>query len=64
MVMRRVVFNPRAFLRTVGAAGDAARPPVDLLRAFGGDLMVAFEVSKDVGSVKNNRPDLIEAIAV
>jgi putative SOS response-associated peptidase YedK len=43
--------------------GDAARPPVDLLRSFDAAKMTEWEVGKDVGSVKNNRPDLIEAIA-
>ena len=32
------------------------QPPIDLLRPFPADEMEAFEVSTDVGNVKNNSP--------
>jgi putative SOS response-associated peptidase YedK len=35
------------------------RPPIDLLRPFPAEEMEAFEVSKDVGDVKNNSPELL-----
>jgi putative SOS response-associated peptidase YedK len=41
--------------------GDPQRPPIDLLRPFEADEMTAWPVGKDVGNVKNDRPDLIEA---
>jgi putative SOS response-associated peptidase YedK len=33
-----------------------------LIKPYDSDLMSCFRVSKDVGSVKNNRPDLIDSI--
>jgi putative SOS response-associated peptidase YedK len=35
--------------------------PIDLLRPFSADEMEAFEVSKDVGNVKNNSPELLNS---
>jgi len=32
------------------------QPPIDMLRPFPADEIEAFEVSKDVGNVKNNSP--------
>jgi putative SOS response-associated peptidase YedK len=40
--------------------GDPARPPVDLLRPFDADKMIAWRVDRAVGNVKNDRPELIE----
>ena len=37
------------------------QPPIDLLRPFPADEMEAFEVSKDVGNVKNNSPELLNS---
>jgi len=34
--------------------GEAHQPPIDLLRPFPADEMEAFEVSKDVGNVRNS----------
>jgi len=39
---------------------ETQRPPVDLLRPFPSDKMEAFEVSKDVGNVRNNSPALLK----
>ena len=37
------------------------RPPIDLLRPFPADEMEAFEVSKEVGNVRNNSADLLNS---
>jgi putative SOS response-associated peptidase YedK len=42
----------------------SAEPPVDLLRTFPAKEMRAKKVRKDVGSVKNNSPDLLEGDGV
>jgi putative SOS response-associated peptidase YedK len=39
--------------------GDPDRPPLDLLRPFDAEKMTAWRVSKDVGNVKNDSPDLL-----
>lgn len=39
---------------------DPTRPPLDLLRPFPAEKMEAWKVGKDVGNVRNNRPDLCE----
>jgi putative SOS response-associated peptidase YedK len=41
--------------------GYPARPPVDLLRPFPAEKMVAWPVSDRVGNVRNNDPQLLEA---
>ena len=41
---------------------DTQRLPMDLLRPFDADEMTAWKVGKDVGNVKNDRPDLVEGI--
>jgi putative SOS response-associated peptidase YedK len=40
--------------------GDSARPPVDLLRPFPAEKMIAWPVSDRVGNVRNNDPQLLE----
>jgi len=40
---------------------DPAQPPIDLLRPFPSDEIEAFEVSKDVGNVRNKFPELLSA---
>lgn len=44
------------------AAGDPAQLPVDLLRPFPAEAMMAWKVGADVGNVRNNRTDLVEPI--
>ncbi len=51
-----VIVRPRDFDRWLDRDSDPSRPPIDLLRPFPADEMEAFEVSKDVGNVKNNSP--------
>ena len=40
--------------------GDAASPPVDLLRPYPAEKMVAWPVSARVGNVRNNDAELLE----
>jgi putative SOS response-associated peptidase YedK len=40
---------------------ETHQPPVDLLRPFPADEMETFEVSKDVGNVKNNSAELLDS---
>ena len=44
------------------AVADPAQLPVDLLRPYPAEEMKAWPVSRDVGNVRNNRPELIEPI--
>ena len=39
---------------------DAAQPPLDLLRPFPAELMIAWKVDKSVGNVRNDNPQLLE----
>ncbi|MEG9439043.1 SOS response-associated peptidase family protein, partial [Edaphobacter sp. HDX4] len=41
--------------------GETHQPPIDLLRPFPADEMEAFEVSKDVGNVKNNSAEFLNS---
>ena len=54
-----VILHPGDFDRWLNRDSDPARPPIDLLRPFPADEMEGFEVSKDVGNVKNNSPELL-----
>ena len=40
---------------------ESHQPPIDLLRPFPADEMEVFEVSKDVGNVKNNSVELLNS---
>ena len=59
-----VILEPKDYARWLdsgnAAAGDAARPPVDLLRPFPAEKMRAWKVSDRVGNVRNNEPALLE----
>ena len=55
-----VILHPGDFDRWLDRE-VAAQPPIDLLRPFPADEMEAFEVSKDVGNVKNNSPELLNS---
>jgi len=52
---------PGDFNRWLDRDSDPARSPIDLLRQFPADEMEAFEVSTDVGNVKNNSPELLNS---
>ena len=49
-----VILHPGDFDRWLDRNSDPARPPIDLLRPFPADEMEAFDVSNDVGNVKDN----------
>jgi putative SOS response-associated peptidase YedK len=53
-----VILRPRDFDRWL-SRDEAQRPPIDLLRTFPADEMESFEVSQDVGNVRNNSPELL-----
>jgi putative SOS response-associated peptidase YedK len=54
-----VILHPGDFDRWLSRE-QTHQPPIDLLRPFPEDEMEAFEVSKDVGNVKNNSPELLK----
>jgi putative SOS response-associated peptidase YedK len=56
-----VILHPGAYDRWLDRDSDPSRPPIDLLHPFPADEMEAFEVSKDVGNVKNNSPELLNS---
>ncbi len=53
-----VILEPRDHERWLDP-GDAARPPVDLLRPYPAEKMQAWQVSQRVGNVRNNDPELL-----
>jgi putative SOS response-associated peptidase YedK len=55
-----VILHPGDFDRWLDRE-PTDQPPIDLLRPFPADEMEAFEVSKDVGNVKNNSPELMNS---
>jgi putative SOS response-associated peptidase YedK len=57
---RMPVIVPRAdWSRWLGPV-DPDQPPIDLLRPHVAEEMTAWKVSKDVGNVRNNSPELLE----
>jgi putative SOS response-associated peptidase YedK len=56
-----VILHPGDFDRWLDRDSDPDRPPLDLLWPFPADEMETFEVSKDVGNVKNNSPELLNS---
>jgi putative SOS response-associated peptidase YedK len=38
---------------------DPARPPIDLLRPYPAEEMIAWKVSATVGNARNDSPDLL-----
>jgi putative SOS response-associated peptidase YedK len=56
------ILEPKDYDRWL-TPGDPARPPVDLLRPFPADQMVAWEVDRQVGNVKNDTQSCIEPLA-
>jgi putative SOS response-associated peptidase YedK len=55
------ILEPRDYPRWLDS-GDPARPPMDLLRPFPAEKMVAWPVSSRVGNVRNNDPQLLDRI--
>ena len=56
-----VILHPGDFDRWFDATPAPSRPPIDLLRPFPALETEAFEVSTDVGDVKNNSPELLNS---
>jgi putative SOS response-associated peptidase YedK len=56
-----VILEPRNYDRWLDA-GDPNRPPVDLLRPYPAEKMLAWPVSDRVGNVRNNDPALLERL--
>jgi putative SOS response-associated peptidase YedK len=56
-----VILHPSDYDRWLDRDSDPDRPPLDLLRPFPADEMEAFEVSKNVGNVKNNSPERLNS---
>jgi len=54
-----VILAPRDYARWL-ESGDPSRPPVDLLRPFPAEAMVAWRVGDRVGNVRNNDAGLLE----
>jgi putative SOS response-associated peptidase YedK len=55
-----VILHPGDFDRWLDREASN-QPPIDLLRPFPADEMEAFAVSKDVGNVRNNSPELLNS---
>jgi putative SOS response-associated peptidase YedK len=55
------ILAPKDYERWM-APGDAAQLPVDLLRPFDAGAMMTWRVGKDVGSVRNNVPELLTQV--
>lgn len=55
-----VILHERDFDRWLDR-DETERLPIDLLRPFPADEMEAFEVSKDVGNVRNNSSELLNS---
>jgi putative SOS response-associated peptidase YedK len=56
-----VILAPRNYKRWLKPASPG-RLPVDLLRPFPAKQMNAWKVSRAVGNVKNDQPDLLAPI--
>jgi putative SOS response-associated peptidase YedK len=57
-----VILHESDFDRWLSRDDNPAHPPIDLLRPFPADEMESFEVSRDVGNVRNNSPDLLNSM--
>jgi putative SOS response-associated peptidase YedK len=54
-----VIVERKDYARWLGG-GDPAQPPLDLLRPFPAEQMVAWKVDKAVGNVRNDTAQLLE----
>jgi len=57
-----VILERRDYARWLDS-GDPARPPVDLLRPFPAEKMVAWPVGDRVGNVRYNDAELLKKLA-
>ena len=58
-----VIIERRDYARWLGGGGDPAQPPLDLLRPFPAEQMIAWKVDKSVGNVRNDAAHLLEIAA-
>jgi putative SOS response-associated peptidase YedK len=56
-----VILEPRDYDRWLDSANPQA-PPLDLLRPFPAEKMLAWPVTDRVGNVRNNDPELLETL--
>ena len=56
-----VILEPRDYNRWLDSANPQT-PPVDLLRPFPAEKMLAWPVTDRVGNVRNNDPELLESL--
>ena len=56
-----VILEPRDYDRWLDSANPQT-PPVDLLRPFPAEKMLAWPVTDRVGNVRNNDPELLESL--
>ena len=56
-----VILEPSEYSRWM-EAGDPARPPVDLLRPYPAEKMLAWPVDNRVGNVRNDDAQLLDAV--
>lgn len=55
-----VILHPRDYEEWL-TRDDSRLPPIHLLRPYEADAMKKFAVSKDVGNVRNNHPELLNS---
>lgn len=56
-----VILDPKDYRRWLDP-GDPACPPVDLLRPYPAERMIAWPIGDRVGNVRNNDPELLEIL--
>jgi putative SOS response-associated peptidase YedK len=56
-----VILAPKDYERWL-EPGEPSHLPVDLLKPYPAENMKAWKVKRDVGNVRNNRPELVEPI--
>jgi putative SOS response-associated peptidase YedK len=56
-----VILAPQDYARWLAPA-EPGQLPVDLLRPYPADEMTAWKVSRDVGNVRNDAPELVRQI--
>ncbi|MGE3364020.1 MAG: SOS response-associated peptidase [Rhizobiaceae bacterium] len=54
-----VILHPESYARWIGPELD----PSDLMRPFPAELMTMWPIKRDVGNVRNDRPDLLDPLA-
>jgi putative SOS response-associated peptidase YedK len=55
-----VIIERKDYARWLGG-GDASQPPLDLLRPFPAEQMIAWKVDRAVGNVRNDTAQLLES---